>query len=751
MRKLALLIGNHEFDAPLPPLRTAVGDIAALTTVLCDAAIGGFDEVTPVVDAPSPMIRREIARFLARRGHDDLLLLYFSGHGLLDERGALYLAVKDTEPDFLSATAIPAAFVTGEMDQCHSRRQILILDCCYSGAFERGVKGSSAIPATTFEGNGIGRVVLTATNSAQLAWEETSPSDTAQTSVFTRHLIEGLESGAADLDDDGEVTVDELYEYVYRRVVNENPRQTPSKWSYKQQGEIVLARRRGWTRPPAELPADLRHALDSPLAGVREGAVRELARFLRGNDPDLAETARQAAQQALDDDSRKVSLAAEEVLRAVRPPVSVPVTSTGLPFPPRPQPAVPIGEARSEGPAPAETARTRTGFGTEIREGERATLPPPAAAPPRPAVGLTDEEQRDPAPPARAEPARAQPVIPAGEPQTTVPLSSHQAPPLSLASAATSKVERGGSPPPPYPEPPARPAASGSAHHAASASTQHDVTPWLGAGAHKRDASPFVALGIAVAVFVSIAVLTALTSPQQKTGTVEELATTATVDGPVADPQDALLAEAKAWPLLFGDSLSSAAIFDKSWRVSSSGSDYDTISMIDGSALRFTLTNRASEERAVADFAPGAAADLYLKIDVRRIAGGEYAYAGVVFRESEDGKTGYRVYLGEGYYVLGSQLENKVHMLSTSTTSVSRPLDQGNSLAVLAKGSEITVFINDQRVDHFSGATLASGVTGIVVGAKPGTKTVFDFTNFELRRAPEAAPVGGEPGGTAGR
>jgi uncharacterized caspase-like protein len=302
-QKRALLIGNCRFDAPLPPLRTADGDIAALAKVLGEPAIGGFDDVTPMLDATSTRIRREIARFFANRLRDDLLLLYFSGHGLLDERGALYLAVKDTEPDLLSATAVPAAFVTGEMDRCHSRRQVLILDCCYSGAFERGAKGAAAIPATVFEGNGIGRVVLTASDSTQIAWEDSSIDNQADTSVFTRHLVHGLESGEADLDSDGFVTVDELYDYVYMRVVDENPRQTPGKWCYKQQGsELVLARNRSWVRRPVELPAELRQALDSPLAAVREGAVRELARFLRGSHPALAEAARKAAEQAREDD-----------------------------------------------------------------------------------------------------------------------------------------------------------------------------------------------------------------------------------------------------------------------------------------------------------------------------------------------------------------------------------------------------------------------------------------------------------------
>ena len=58
------------------------------------------------------------------------------------------------------------------MDSCRSRRQILILDCCHSGAFARGTKGEQkAITETTFEGSGFGRVVLTASDSTQYALE----------------------------------------------------------------------------------------------------------------------------------------------------------------------------------------------------------------------------------------------------------------------------------------------------------------------------------------------------------------------------------------------------------------------------------------------------------------------------------------------------------------------------------------------------------------------------------------------------
>jgi uncharacterized caspase-like protein len=123
------------------------------------------------------------------------------------------------------------------MDNCSSRRQVLILDCCHSGAFARGTKGApgaSVSTATAFECNGFGRVVLTATDATQYAWDgdKVLGGRELPTSVFTRHLIEGLR------------------------------RQTPGKWSYKQQGNLIIARNPYPGRKTASLPEHLLKALE---------------------------------------------------------------------------------------------------------------------------------------------------------------------------------------------------------------------------------------------------------------------------------------------------------------------------------------------------------------------------------------------------------------------------------------------------------------------------------------------------------
>jgi hypothetical protein len=243
--RLALIIGNSLFrDETLTQLQKPDADVGALADLLLDPEVGGFDDAKLLVNMSSAAVRRGISEFFAGKQRDDLLLLYFSGHGILDDQGRLYLAVKDTDRKLLSATAIPTAFVADEMNNSHSKRQVLVLDCCHSGAFSRGAKGVTGAnvgTAVTFEGTGYGRVVLTASEATQYAWEGDQIIGKAENSLFTHFLIQGLQSGQADLNADGRITVDELYDYVYEEVTKQSHLQTPGKWSYKEQGQIIIA------------------------------------------------------------------------------------------------------------------------------------------------------------------------------------------------------------------------------------------------------------------------------------------------------------------------------------------------------------------------------------------------------------------------------------------------------------------------------------------------------------------------------
>ncbi|MGB8214233.1 MAG: SUMF1/EgtB/PvdO family nonheme iron enzyme [Anaerolineales bacterium] len=319
--KFALIVANTEYLDPGLARLTAPGqDAEEFSQVLTSPALAGFDQVNKLVNETEPVVRQAIDDLFSSKKTDDLLLFYFSGHGIRDEFGALYLAVKNTNRARLLSTAIESEFIRKSMDQSRSRRQVLILDCCNSGAFMQGTKaevGGSMGIARAFEGTGYGHVVLTASDATQFAWEgdKVIGQGQAEDSLFTHFLVKGLE-GEADLDGDGRITVDDLYDYAYEQIANRTPNQTPGKWCYKQQGEIVLRHNIPMDAArPVALPEDLNTAIQSSLPYVREAAVHQLEELLNGRNVGLARAAREAlARIASEDDSRRIARNAADVL-----------------------------------------------------------------------------------------------------------------------------------------------------------------------------------------------------------------------------------------------------------------------------------------------------------------------------------------------------------------------------------------------------------------------------------------------------
>lgn len=134
--KFALIIGNTEYiDPGLAQLSAPGKDTEDFARVLNNQEIGAFDNVNILLNQSSSVINEAIDEFFDQKKPDDLLVLYFSGHGVRDELGALYLAVKNTFRTRLRSTAIKSDYIRDVMDQSRSKRQVLILDCCMSGAF----------------------------------------------------------------------------------------------------------------------------------------------------------------------------------------------------------------------------------------------------------------------------------------------------------------------------------------------------------------------------------------------------------------------------------------------------------------------------------------------------------------------------------------------------------------------------------------------------------------------------------------
>ena len=314
-KRIALIIATYQYeDTDLRQLVSPAHDAEALSQVLKDPTIGNF-EVQTLLNKPSYDVKIAIETFFSDRRRDELLLLYFSGHGIKDEDGKLYFSTTDTKRKLLRATAIEANFVNDVMQRSRSRRQVLLLDCCYSGAFARGMvaKADKNIGAREhFQGQG--RVILTASDSMQYSFEGDQVEGKGEPSVFTSSLVHGLKSGEADRDGDGRITLDELYDYVHDRVTDTKPEQRPTKWDFGVKGKIVIARNPNPVVKPVELPTELHESIKDLRPWVREGAVHELGRLLQGNNKGLALSAHEALTHMKDDDSQKVKSEVNRIL-----------------------------------------------------------------------------------------------------------------------------------------------------------------------------------------------------------------------------------------------------------------------------------------------------------------------------------------------------------------------------------------------------------------------------------------------------
>lgn len=325
----ALIIANDRYaDQGLKKLRAPAQDAAALERVLHDPQIGDFD-VEVVHNASADLMRRRIEGFFHDRKRADTLLLHFSCHGLKSESGELYFAASDTEPPLLAATAVASQFVRGCMSGTRAGRSVLFLDCCYGGAFSRGsssVRASGDVNvlesfAKDEPVSGRGWAVITASDSMEYAFEGNQLAENAapRPSVFTHAVVEGLETGEADLDADGKVSLDDLYEYVYQHVREQNPHQTPKK-AAELQGELHLAHsRRGRIKIAAiPSPPPIQAAMNSGDFLRQQGAVTELSKRLRRTELPVAEGARQHLEEIARDDVQQIADQASAALSDIR-------------------------------------------------------------------------------------------------------------------------------------------------------------------------------------------------------------------------------------------------------------------------------------------------------------------------------------------------------------------------------------------------------------------------------------------------
>ncbi|AFZ20647.1 caspase family protein [Allocoleopsis franciscana] len=241
MAKVALLIGVSEYGSGLHPLPDAVKDVEAVQQVLQSFKMGSFDEVKYLSNPNPPVMREAIETLFSDRTPDDLVLLFFSGHIVWDESGKVYFATaitpKSPRAELIRVSAIPINFVHDLISHSPCQHHIVILDCCLNLV--------SAPEIATHEEQTLEiKSLLDAKRQSTLACftpiQESLEARDYPHSIYTRYLVEGIKTGAADLNQEGWISLSELHEYATQRTQIAAPALKPEFYSAEGGDKIVL-------------------------------------------------------------------------------------------------------------------------------------------------------------------------------------------------------------------------------------------------------------------------------------------------------------------------------------------------------------------------------------------------------------------------------------------------------------------------------------------------------------------------------
>ncbi len=183
-RRHAILIAASEFpdDPSLQALRCPKNDVEGLAEVLTSTDYGLFSDPLVFIDKPHYSVMKEVNRVFKHAGRQDQILIYYSGHGKLDDEDHLHLTMTDTEADTLEATSISIEFLR-KLISVHACKQVaLILDCCYSGAVEKDLLKSGVNEQLRLMR---GIHILTASTRMQAAREKEGD----KYSLLTKHMM----------------------------------------------------------------------------------------------------------------------------------------------------------------------------------------------------------------------------------------------------------------------------------------------------------------------------------------------------------------------------------------------------------------------------------------------------------------------------------------------------------------------------------------------------------------------------------
>ncbi len=241
-QRWAVVIGisNYKYTHKgIPDLRFAHRDATEFYRYLRDDQGYTEDHVRLLINEQATImnVRDALLSFLRQAIEEDLVMIYFAGHGAPEQGDTqnLYLMCYDTDPERMPSTAYHMGDIETALERhIVSRNVIIFADACHSGGIGRNdlltlrnTKDDNLINfyLDRLRNSGDGRVVFTASDQSQLSQE--SEKWGGGHGVFTYFLIKGLR-GFADTNGDRIVSAGEIFGYVGEKVRRETfSQQTP--------------------------------------------------------------------------------------------------------------------------------------------------------------------------------------------------------------------------------------------------------------------------------------------------------------------------------------------------------------------------------------------------------------------------------------------------------------------------------------------------------------------------------------------
>lgn len=248
-RSRAILIGTASYQDPgFTPLPAAANSLAGMQQTLTNPHLCGWSSgrVT-VLENPTDM--RQVAQTLRReaRSTDQVLLVYFAGHGVILPRGQLGLALSDTDAENPDITGLAYQIVREALLDSPAQVKIVILDCCYSG---RAIETQSAGIADLTDTQGAYTLTASDLEAHVLPLPQQANTATSFTAEFLHLIRTGIPGGAQNL------TFADIYPHLRHRL---HARNLPAPNQRGTDTATLFPFTRNAANPPSPDPAATRH------------------------------------------------------------------------------------------------------------------------------------------------------------------------------------------------------------------------------------------------------------------------------------------------------------------------------------------------------------------------------------------------------------------------------------------------------------------------------------------------------------